>query len=391
LLDMTTAYSVFANSGYKVEPTAILKVEDLDGKVLEENKSKKGKRVLDEAITYLINSILSDNSARQMTFGANSLLNISGQDIAVKTGTTNDKRDNWAIGWTRNFIVGVWVGNNDNSPMKQVASGVSGASPIWRNISLYLLSKFPASSFPMPDNILEEDVDAISGYKAHDGFVSRKEYFVKGMEPSENDPVHTKLKLCRGQDKLATDIQLAKGEYDEKEYIVLKEDDPVSTDGQNRWQEGIDAWIAKQSDPKYHYPSETCDSSEERFIRFNEPQNEKSYGNDVSIDIDAYAASGVKKIELFIDGELKETIYNKPYSFKIVLPDGTYTLKAKLTDNNLENTETTAKIGINKAWDWSPVPTPTPTTKAVPTPTPTTITKATPTPTPSLALSPTPS
>ncbi|EKE05779.1 MAG: hypothetical protein ACD_19C00176G0001, partial [uncultured bacterium] len=140
LLDLTGAYSAFFNGGTKAELIAILRVVDNDGKVLEEITPKRGKKVLDPQYAYIISNILSDNSARSDAFGANSQLNISGRQIAVKTGTTNDKRDNWTIGGNPQRAVGVWVGNNDNSPMLNVASGVSGASPIWRRIILESLA-----------------------------------------------------------------------------------------------------------------------------------------------------------------------------------------------------------------------------------------------------------
>src|SRR4030043_1340878 len=143
LLDLTAAYSAFMNKGYKIEPAAILKIEDGDGKVLEENKPEKGKRVLSEKEAYLIAKILSDNEARSLIFGTNSLLNIKDKTIAVKTGTTNDKRDNWTIGGNSEGVGGVWGGNNDNTPLLKVASGVSGASPIWRRILLEALSGKP--------------------------------------------------------------------------------------------------------------------------------------------------------------------------------------------------------------------------------------------------------
>jgi len=132
LIDMVSAYSSFANTGLKVEPISILKVEDNKGKVLEEHRQVKGQRVLAEEEAWLISNILSDNDSRLITFGANSFLRIPGHTVAVKTGTTDDLRDNWAIGWTPGVITGVWVGNNDNTPMKKVASGISGATPIWR-------------------------------------------------------------------------------------------------------------------------------------------------------------------------------------------------------------------------------------------------------------------
>lgn len=150
LLELTGAYCAFVNQGFRVEPVSILKVEDLNGKVLEEIKPKKQKRVLTPEISYIIADILSDNEARSDVFGPNSLLNIPGRTVMVKTGTTNDKRDNWAVGGNTQVMVGVWVGNNDNSEMKQVASGISGATPIWRRIVIEALSGKPSIGFERP-------------------------------------------------------------------------------------------------------------------------------------------------------------------------------------------------------------------------------------------------
>ncbi|MEK7061132.1 MAG: PBP1A family penicillin-binding protein, partial [Patescibacteria group bacterium] len=220
LLDLTDAYAPFMNKGYKVEPLAILKVEDKDGKVLEEREPGLGKRVLSEEQAYLIANILSDNLARETIFGLNSLLNISGKQIAVKTGTTNDKRDNWTIGGNSQAVVGVWVGNNDNSQMLNVASGVSGASPIWRRVLLEALTGKPNVSFDIPGSIVSANVDIVSGYRAHDGFPSRMEYFIKGTEPGE-DTVHMMLKVCKTDGKLANPSDIAGGNYDQKEYFVF--------------------------------------------------------------------------------------------------------------------------------------------------------------------------
>ena len=109
LLNLTSAYGSFMNKGHKVEPVAILQVEDADGKVLEKNEPEKGKQVISEETAFIIADILSDNQARSQVFGTNSLLNIPGRTVAVKTGTTNDKRDNWAIGGNDHAVVGVWV------------------------------------------------------------------------------------------------------------------------------------------------------------------------------------------------------------------------------------------------------------------------------------------
>lgn len=142
--DMATAFGVFANKGVKVEPIAILKVEDWKGKVLQELDIDEieGDRVLSPDVSFLISHILHDNNARAAAFGTSSFLNVSGHpEVSAKTGTTNDRRDNWTVGYTAHALVVSWVGNNDNAPMGGAVSGVSGASPIWNAIMEDVLDK----------------------------------------------------------------------------------------------------------------------------------------------------------------------------------------------------------------------------------------------------------
>ena len=144
--DMAVAFGVFANQGVKQPLISILKVEDWKGKVLEEISLEKtelsGDRVLDPEVTFLISHLLLDNNARLQAFGESSFLNVRGHpEVSVKTGTTNDRRDNWTIGYTQQALVVSWVGNNDNSPMSGAVSGVSGASPIWNKIMRAVLDK----------------------------------------------------------------------------------------------------------------------------------------------------------------------------------------------------------------------------------------------------------
>jgi len=370
LLELTAAYSAFANGGFRVEPVSILKVTDRNGKILEEYKPTLGKRVLKAEEAFLISHILSDNSARLITFGERSALVVSGRTVAVKTGTTNDKKDNWTVGWTPQIVVGVWVGNNDNSSMKQLVSGVSGAAPIWRRIIQYALKDKANVNFPVPEGIVTAEVDVVSGYCAHDGFPSRLEYFIKGAEPKENDPIHTKLKLCRGQEKLATPAQIVRGDYEEREYFVFKEDDPVSTDGVNRWQEGINQWLAGQTDPRYHPPTEYCGSEEEMVVRILKPQNEEQLNNnDIEVEVEVIAANKIEKIEFYINNVFKDKLTSRPYRITFHLPDGTYTIKVKAYDEKGNQAEAEIKIGVNLPWNWQPSPTPTQTLSPTPSPT----------------------
>ena len=197
MLDMATAYGVFANSGSKVELHPVLSVHDATGKVLEEFRCNRqsgvkaaqaveitacaAEPVLDPRVAYLIFNILSDNSARTPAFGPNSDLNVP--NVAVKTGTTNNLRDNWTIGYTPSRLVVVWVGNNDNSPMSYVASGVTGASPIWRRIMTELLKTTPATGFTSPANLLKVNICTLTGQLACEGCPVRSEYFIPGTEP----------------------------------------------------------------------------------------------------------------------------------------------------------------------------------------------------------------
>jgi 1A family penicillin-binding protein len=152
LLDHVHAYSTLANTGVRHEKVSILKIEDAQGNVLEEHKKDSGKRVIDEKYIAMLDSILSNNENRAWIFGENSPLAFSGRAVAAKTGTTNEFRDGWTIGYTTGISVGVWAGNNDNSPMKAGADGVNVAAPIWRSFMDYALTRTKAGDFPKYDS-----------------------------------------------------------------------------------------------------------------------------------------------------------------------------------------------------------------------------------------------
>src|SRR3989338_2811000 len=148
LLDMTSAYGVFATEGLRVPYTSILKVEDAKARVLEEIKPKPY-RVIDAEITRKISDILTDNVARTPLYGANSVIYFPGRDVAVKTGTTNDYKDAWIIGYTPSVVVGTWAGNNDNTPMAKKVSGLIVA-PMWRAFMDEVLKTVPVETFTKP-------------------------------------------------------------------------------------------------------------------------------------------------------------------------------------------------------------------------------------------------
>jgi membrane carboxypeptidase/penicillin-binding protein PbpC len=153
-IDLAQAYSVIANYGTKVSFNPIIKITDFKGKVLEDNTKRDGVQVVDPRVAYILTDILKDNSARAPAFGVNSLLNIQGhKEVAVKTGTSNSLRDNLAIGYNQYYLVATWVGNNDNTPMAKIASGVTGATPIFNKIMTNLLKDKSNHPWEVPEGV----------------------------------------------------------------------------------------------------------------------------------------------------------------------------------------------------------------------------------------------
>ncbi|MBV6450589.1 MAG: Monofunctional biosynthetic peptidoglycan transglycosylase [Anaerolineales bacterium] len=173
LLNMTSAFSVFANGGVKVPPVAILKIVDFEGNVIYEYEPPQGEQVIRPEHAFLISSILSDNQARSWMFGPNSVLNLPFQ-VAAKTGTAGDPRgadgvnvyDNWTLGYTPDLATGVWVGNADYTPMINT-SGTTGAAPIWSQFMTFAVPVVSPNNTPrpftIPPGITERIICAVSG------------------------------------------------------------------------------------------------------------------------------------------------------------------------------------------------------------------------------------
>jgi len=368
LIDMTSAYSVLARGGIRKNYSSILEVKDYNGKDIFKAESKNEKRVLSEGSSFLVSHILSDNIARSEEFGLNSYLNIPGKTVAVKTGTTDDKRDNWAIGFTKNITVGVWVGNNDNSPMNPtIASGATGASPIFYRTMVSLLKKYKDGIMDKPSNVEAVEIDSYLGGLPRDGQSKRTDYFIKGTEPKDISPAYKRLRISKANGKLANDLEIRLGEYDFKDYVVFEEKDPISTDGRNRWQEGIEEWRKTQSDDKFKYPTETSTSKiEDVVVQIKSPEDKKQYDNtDISLNVKITSMEDIKKVEIFINGNSIKTFNENKKEFEFGLKDyfpssdpKTYEIKVRAENNKGKVGDTTARIGIKRAWD-STDPTPT--------------------------------
>jgi len=225
LLDMAYAFSVFANNGRmcgslvsegekqagyrELNPVAILRVEDRRGNVLYKYEQPKSRDILSPQLAYLMNNILSDRQARWAAMGRPNALELSNdRPAAAKTGTTNDFRDAWTVGYTPQLAVGVWVGNTDNSMMKNLP-GLRGASPIWHAVMEYALQDEASVPFPRPEGLIEKSVCALSGKlptagssAAHCPAVT--ELFIPGTEPTERCDIHQAFLVNRETGRLCT-------------------------------------------------------------------------------------------------------------------------------------------------------------------------------------------
>lgn len=186
MIDMAGMYGTLANYGVYVPLASILKVEDRSGKLLYQHDQVGTTQALPATVAYQLTDILSDPIARAPAFGTHSVLNIADHQVAVKTGTTNSLRDNWTFGYTTDVVVATWVGNNDNSPMSYIASGITGASPIWAVLMKGMLStRGSPHVFPRPSDLVVAKICTLTGQLSCEGCPSREEVFLPGTEPKE--------------------------------------------------------------------------------------------------------------------------------------------------------------------------------------------------------------
>lgn len=250
MIDMATAFGVFANGGIKQEPVTILEVKDWKGNILEKTEIAEGDRILPQGVTYLISHILVDNNARTAAFGPSSYLNVSGHpEVSVKTGTTNDRRDNWTIGYNPEVVAATWVGNNNNEPMSTVASGVTGASPIWNRIIKRALDKIEAGEIApwgekaekhthvwpqKPSDVVGTNVCATGGTlppgpEDNPGCPTRFEFFLEDNPPLPTIPTTKAILVYRDTGMIASpSAQLDLNLVEPREKTVVT--DPLGTD-----------------------------------------------------------------------------------------------------------------------------------------------------------------
>lgn len=346
LLDHTAAYGVFAQEGVKHEVSPILKIEDKNGKVIEEYKDKEEK-VMEPEFARQLNDVLSDDAARAYIFGAGGKLTLPGRPVAAKTGTTNDYHDAWTMGYTPSLVCGVWVGNADNKEMKRGADGSIVAAPIWNYFMSEALKGTPAESFAKPEPV-------VTGKPILDGQV------MAGRE----------IKIDSISGKLATEYTppstiktISTGAIHDILYYVDKDNPrgPIPENPQNdpqfsNWEAGVKAWAIKQGlNPEGDYtniPTEYDNihlKEDQPILRINEPANKQTIKDSaVTVRISGTAKRGVAKTEYYLDDKLVSTADGLSAEKTLDLSElenGYHNLKVTIKDD-LQN-EASETIEIN--------------------------------------------
>ncbi len=203
MVELASAYGVFAAGGDLVMPVAIRKVVNAAGETVYASHVDR-QRVMDPRVAYLITDVLADEWARLPSFGERSALYL-GRPAAAKTGTTTDWRDNWTVGYTPDLVAAVWVGNADNTPMYHI-SGITGAGPIWHDLMTWALKGRPPADFTRPDGLVEVEICALSGKLPGSACVHRRqERFIAGTEPTETCDIHQVFRIDTATGLLAAE------------------------------------------------------------------------------------------------------------------------------------------------------------------------------------------
>ena len=311
-LEMTTAYATFANKGTYNPYTPILEIKDKSGKVIEKFE-QKSKEVLPKQTTLLITDILADNNARIPSYGANSPLYFPGHDVAVKTGTTNNYRDVWTIGYTPNTAVGAWAGNNDNTPMEKKVAGLI-ISPMWNAFMQEVIKATPNESFERPaPNTSFAGAPVIRGkWQGGQSYIIDK---VSGKLATEYTPAELKQEIVNND---IHDILY----WVSKDNFLQRPSNPNNDPQFSRWEYSVSIWAAQNGanyfspyNPPTEYDNIHTPESKPSIILKTPESNSFSKDEKVEITTNISAKFPITKSSVFINDVLVGSLSNNKFSF----------------------------------------------------------------------------
>ncbi len=352
LLEHTNAYGVFANNGVYNEPASILKVEDKDGETLDEWKVKKDKAVLDQKITATISGVLSDDAARAYVFGAGGVLTLPGRPVASKTGTTNNYRDAWTVGYTPGLVAGVWVGNTNNKEMKKGDGGSKLAAPIWKSFMTEALKNAPVEYFPAaPANDANKPI--LRG-STGGGVTLMIDKMTNKIATSSTPPEYVEQRTYAPAHSIL--------HYVNKDDPAGPAPENPSDDPQYQiWEDAIQTWVKmmKEKDPNWHIefsepPTEYDDFTSLELLPTLEilspAPSSTLTSRQINVSIKAGASRGIKKVTYKIDEKYVGVINQFPFGFSEYvrwLEPGNHTLSVTAEDDIGNKTEKIITFTLN--------------------------------------------
>ena len=349
LLDHVAAYSVIANEGVKNPETPILKILDSNGNILEQYQPNP-QNVLDPQDAYELISIMSDNNARTFVFGANSPLTLPGRPVAAKTGTTQNFRDGWTLGFTPSLAAGVWTGNNDGELLKSGSDGVVVAAPIWHAFMVQALATSSPETFTVPPGIQQVTVDSVSGLLPTDATPTTKvETFASYSVPTTYDNVHQKVAFDSSTGLPATSLT-PPADISYKIYTVFHSEMPNNPN----WEKPVVAWALANG---YTYPpggaqvqpTGTSNGQAPTVTILDPPDGQTISQSPFTVTVNAVGSNSIARIDLSIDGQFYQSLTSEPFVFNVTktLDDGPHVLAAHAVDSQGLTADTSANIIVD--------------------------------------------
>ncbi|MDA1024546.1 MAG: PBP1A family penicillin-binding protein, partial [bacterium] len=356
LLEHVNAYAVFANSGVQFEPRAILEVVDRDGTVLTSDEAPKEERIIEANTANQVTNVLSDDSARAYAFGAGGLLTLPGRPAAAKTGTTNDAKDAWALGYTPSLVAGVWTGNTKGTTMNRGAGGSSVAAPIWNEFMRRALEGTPAESFP-PAPI------SLTGKPVLDGSNPTESATIdllSGKLATEYTPEEYKKELVCGE------FQSILTYVDRNDPLGAAPKNPATDPQYSAWETGVSAYLTSEAAEGDEVIADNCElptedddvhtKENQPSLTLESPENDDNIERSFTIDTRVRARRDLARIEWSIDGIIAGSrSYNK--SVASTLPSwvsrGEYDLTVTVYDDVGNRDSETVRINVTEAGTFS--------------------------------------
>ena len=348
LIDLTSAYGVFANDGIRNPYTGILSVQDSSGNIIEQYTTSS-RKILDPNIAETISDVLSDNVAKAPEYGINSVFTFPGRQVAAKTGTTNDSKDAWTVGYTPDIVVGTWMGNNDNTPMHKNIAGLIVA-PLWRQ----LMNAALASSTTVENFIKARDIDpnikpALRGF-----WQGNETYFIdkiSGKLATEMTPEETKTEVA------ITNIHSILYWVDKNNPLGPSPINPGDDSQFNSWEYGVQKWLLTNPQASTTKPTTFDDihtQANKPKVTIITPGQNNEYGKDnrINVTFQTVANYPLSTTNFYLNNELIGTSNTYPFVLSFV-PSGTNSfvvgtneLRVAVSDNVYNKGEATIQIQI---------------------------------------------